>query len=62
MPRETIIHSSIDTFEMIDRPIPTPKGYEIVIKVVVAGANPKDWKYPLWYVLSHTRAFLYVWD
>lgn len=27
-------------------PIPSPKANQIVIKVVVSGSNPKDWKLP----------------
>ncbi|EXJ88209.1 hypothetical protein A1O1_05139 [Capronia coronata CBS 617.96] len=31
-----------------DIPVPSPEPDQVVIKVVVAGTNPKDWKYPLW--------------
>jgi NADPH:quinone reductase len=48
MPLQAIIHSSIKGFDLIDTPIPTPGDREVVIKVVVSGTNPKDWKYPLW--------------
>jgi hypothetical protein len=51
MPMQAIIQSSIEAVEIIDTPIPTPLANEVVIKVIVAGSNPKDWKYPLWYVL-----------
>ncbi|GKZ28002.1 hypothetical protein AbraCBS73388_008592, partial [Aspergillus brasiliensis] len=30
-------------------PIPTPGPDEILIKVVVSGTNPKDWKFPTWF-------------
>ena len=50
MPKQVIVQSSIEVVEIVDRPIPTPQDKEIVIKVVVSGTNPKDWKYPLWYV------------
>lgn len=50
MPKQAIIQSSIEAIEFIETPIPTPKDKEVVIKVVVAGTNPKDWKYPMWYV------------
>jgi len=48
MPKQLIIHPSIDEYEIIDTPIPVPADKEVVIKVVVAGSNPKDWKYPFW--------------
>jgi len=50
--KQVIIQSSIEAVEIIDTPIPTPGDKDVVIKVVVAGTNPKDWKYPLWYVTS----------
>ena len=50
MPKQVIVQSSIEAVEIIDTSIPTPRDTEIVIKVVVSGTNPKDWKYPLWYV------------
>ena len=28
--------------------LPSPGPNEILIKVVVSGSNPKDWKYPIW--------------
>ena len=31
---------------MVDSPIPRAKAGQVLIKIVVAGANPKDWKYP----------------
>lgn len=32
-----------------DAPIPTPNDDQLVIKVVVSGSNPKDWKIPEWF-------------
>lgn len=46
--KEAIVHSSLESIEIIDTPIPTPKDDEVVIKVIVAGTNPKDWKMPKW--------------
>ena len=46
--KEAIIHPSIETIEIVESPIPEPKDEEIVIEVVVAGSNPKDWKMPNW--------------
>ncbi|KAI1735830.1 GroES-like protein [Xylaria scruposa] len=34
--------------EIIDSPIPKPGPNQLVIKVVVSGSNPKDWKRPFW--------------
>jgi threonine dehydrogenase-like Zn-dependent dehydrogenase len=31
-----------------DVPIPKPAGKQVLIKVVVSGSNPKDWKVPSW--------------
>ncbi|KAI0150123.1 GroES-like protein [Hypoxylon sp. NC0597] len=33
---------------IIDSPIPKPNADQILIKVVVSGSNPKDWKVPDW--------------
>ncbi|KAK4447820.1 alcohol dehydrogenase [Podospora aff. communis PSN243] len=32
--------------EIIDSPIPEPKENQVLIKVIVSGSNPKDWKLP----------------
>jgi NADPH:quinone reductase-like Zn-dependent oxidoreductase len=48
MPRQVIVQPSIEAVEIVDTPIPVPKAHEVVIKVAVAGTNPKDWKMPLW--------------
>ncbi|KAI5918648.1 GroES-like protein [Camillea tinctor] len=34
--------------QIIDSPIPKPTADQLVIKVVVSGSNPKDWKVPQW--------------
>ena len=57
MPKQVIVQSSLEAVEIIDTPIPTPREKEVVIKVVVSGTNPKDWKYPLWYVLVSVVGF-----
>jgi NADPH2:quinone reductase len=49
MPRQVIVQSSIEAVEIIDTPIPLPRDKEIIIKVIVSGTNPKDWKIPTWY-------------
>lgn len=33
---------------IVDSPIPQPNDDQLVIKVVVSGSNPKDWKLPEW--------------
>ena len=32
----------------MDSPIPEPNADQVLIKVVVSGSNPKDWKVPEW--------------
>jgi NADPH2:quinone reductase len=48
MPKQVIVQSHTEAIEIIDTPIPAPKDDEVVIKVIVCGSNPKDWKYPFW--------------
>ncbi|KAJ8133184.1 hypothetical protein O1611_g437 [Lasiodiplodia mahajangana] len=35
--------------EIHDVPIPKPGAGQLVIKVIVSGSNPKDWKVPIWF-------------
>jgi NADPH2:quinone reductase len=35
------------TTKIVDSPIPEPDARQILIKVVVSGSNPKDWKAPV---------------
>lgn len=44
---DTLIHAG-PVAEVIESPIPSPKPGQIIIKVVVSGSNPKDWKLPEW--------------
>ncbi|CAJ2502933.1 Uu.00g103270.m01.CDS01 [Anthostomella pinea] len=55
MPKQAIVNiqEDVQSVDIIDTPIPTPKDKEIVIRVVVAGSNPKDWKMPLWHNFPH---------
>ncbi|KAJ4305785.1 hypothetical protein N0V90_001317 [Kalmusia sp. IMI 367209] len=46
--KEVIVHPSIQSIDIIESPIPDPQDNEVVIKVIVAGTNPKDWKMPNW--------------
>ena len=32
--------------KIVESPIPEPKDSQVLIKVVVSGSNPKDWKVP----------------
>ncbi|KAH8594219.1 chaperonin 10-like protein [Bisporella sp. PMI_857] len=32
--------------KIVESPIPEPKNHQVLIKVVVSGSNPKDWKVP----------------
>lgn len=34
------------TVTIQDSPVPTPGPYEVLVKVVIAGTNPKDWRFP----------------
>lgn len=34
---------------IVDSPIPEPNADQILVKIVVSGSNPKDWKVPAWY-------------
>ncbi|RHZ52740.1 hypothetical protein CDV55_100235 [Aspergillus turcosus] len=34
--------------QIVDSPVPTPGPDQVLIKVVVSGTNPKDWKLPEW--------------
>ncbi|KAK9349577.1 zinc-binding oxidoreductase-like protein ToxD [Lipomyces doorenjongii] len=38
---------------VIESPIPIPTGNKVLIKVVVSGSNPKDWKRPEWFKIAH---------
>jgi len=45
--KEAIVHPGTKV-EIVDSPIPQPGADQLVIKVVVSGSNPKDWKVPEW--------------
>ncbi|KAI3321468.1 GroES-like protein [Xylariaceae sp. AK1471] len=34
--------------QIIDSPLPKPGADQVVIRVIVSGSNPKDWKVPMW--------------
>jgi NADPH:quinone reductase len=39
--------------KIIDSPIPTAASNQVLIKVMVSGSNPKDWKRPEWFQTPH---------
>lgn len=41
--KEVLVYPGPRT-EIVDSPIPKPAANQLVIKVVVSGSNPKDWK------------------
>lgn len=41
-----VINLAGPTAKIIDSPIPEPNDDQVLIKVVVSGSNPKDWKVP----------------
>ncbi|KAF2675578.1 zinc-binding oxidoreductase-like protein ToxD, partial [Lentithecium fluviatile CBS 122367] len=45
--KEAIVHPGVKV-EIVDSPIPEPGPEQVVIRVVVSGCNPKDWKIPEW--------------
>ncbi|PGH08631.1 hypothetical protein GX51_01151 [Blastomyces parvus] len=45
--KEAIIYAG-PTVKIVDSPIPKPNDDQVLIKVVVSGSNPKDWKVPDW--------------
>lgn len=43
--KEAIVHPG-GKVDIIDSPTPSPKASQVLIKVIVSGTNPKDWKVP----------------
>lgn len=43
--KEALIGSTL-AVNLHDTPVPTPQANQVLIKVVVSGCNPKDWKVP----------------
>ena len=43
--KEAIVSPDLSV-KIIDSPVPKPGPGEVLIKVICAGFNPKDWKYP----------------
>ncbi|KAL4953779.1 chaperonin 10-like protein [Aspergillus filifer] len=52
--KEALVHPDGQTVTIVDSPVPTPKENQLLIKVVVAGTNPKDWKMPPHYPPDHS--------
>ncbi|KAK0664662.1 Zeta-crystallin [Lasiodiplodia hormozganensis] len=45
--KEAFVHPGTKV-DIVDSPIPTPNDDQVLIKVIVSGSNPKDWKLPEW--------------
>lgn len=45
--KEGLVHNT-GAVSVRDAEIPTAAAGQVLIKVVVSGTNPKDWKYPQW--------------
>ncbi|KAF6809142.1 putative quinone oxidoreductase [Colletotrichum sojae] len=45
--KEAIVHPDVSV-EIKDSPVPEPGPGQLLIKVLVSGTNPKDWKLPSW--------------
>lgn len=43
--KEAVVSKGLNV-SIVDTPIPTPSPTQVIIKVVVSGSNPKDWKIP----------------
>jgi NADPH2:quinone reductase len=43
--KEAIVNPDLSV-EIKETPIPTAGEHQVVIKVIVSGLNPKDWKIP----------------
>ncbi|KAF9870597.1 alcohol dehydrogenase GroES-like domain-containing protein [Colletotrichum karsti] len=50
--KEAIVNPDISV-DVKDSPIPEPGPGELLIKVLVSGTNPKDWKLPAWVGSAH---------
>jgi NADPH2:quinone reductase len=45
--KEYFVEPSGTTGKLVDSPIPKPEAKQVIIRVVVSGTNPKDWKMPV---------------
>ncbi|KAK1728275.1 alcohol dehydrogenase GroES-like domain-containing protein [Colletotrichum acutatum] len=46
--KEAIVNADLSV-DIKDSPIPEPGPGELLVKVIVSGTNPKDWKLPFWF-------------
>ncbi|KAK7208159.1 chaperonin 10-like protein [Myxozyma melibiosi] len=46
--KEVIVDPDLEKTKIVESPIPSPGPHEVLIKVVVSGSNPKDWKFPVY--------------
>ncbi|OCK77360.1 GroES-like protein [Lepidopterella palustris CBS 459.81] len=49
--KEVIVYSGPKA-EVVDSPVPEPAADQVLIKVVVSGSNPKDWKMGEWKMMT----------
>ncbi|KAL2869617.1 zinc-binding alcohol dehydrogenase family protein [Aspergillus lucknowensis] len=45
---KSVVNTAGPTATIVDIPVPEPNDDQVLIKVVVSGSNPKDWKAPDW--------------
>lgn len=50
--KEAIVNPDLTVEVQDDAPIPTPSNTQVLIKIICAGCNPKDWKQPYFSKLS----------
>lgn len=54
---KTALNLAGPTVKLVDIPVPEPNDDQVLIKVVVSGSNPKDWKIPDIAALPEKPAF-----
>jgi len=47
--KEAIVNPDLTVTVTNGAPIPTPAATQILIRIVCAGCNPKDWKFPVFF-------------
>ena len=44
--KEALVHPDLHV-EIVESPLPVPNDDQVLIKIIVSGSNPKDWKRPI---------------